>query len=201
MGIVAGRLSKRPKTAYPVIYVLDAENNFNYLSSVYHYLSKEPFGILPQGILVAVANTNRTRDLTPTKSSKEMDLGGKKQSMFTESGGNAAFMEFIKGELFPLIEKNYRTNGYKVFVGHSFGGLTAVNNLLTEPLFNAYIANDPSLWWDKELMVKKAEASTRDFKNIKFFWRRRIMLKQEMEKRTNTKLQSESLKTFWSKES
>ena len=41
--------------------------------------SKEPFGILPQGILVAVANTNRTRDLTPTKSSKEMDLGGKKQ--------------------------------------------------------------------------------------------------------------------------
>ncbi|WP_407478802.1 alpha/beta hydrolase [Elizabethkingia anophelis] len=160
---------KDQKTAYPVIYVLDAENNFNYLSSVYHYLSKEPFGILPQGILVAVANTNRTRDLTPTKSSKEMDMGGKKQAMFTESGGNAAFMEFIKGELLPLIEKNYRTNGYKVFVGHSFGGLTAVNNLLTEPLFNAYIANDPSLWWDQELMIKKAEASTRDFKNIKFF--------------------------------
>ncbi|PUB34411.1 hypothetical protein C8J95_10275 [Elizabethkingia sp. YR214] len=157
------------KTTYPVIYVLDAENNFNYLSSVYHYLSKEPFGILPQGILVAVANTNRTRDLTPTKSSKEMNLGGKKQSMFTESGGNAAFMDFIKGELFPLIEKNYRTNGYKVFVGHSFGGLTAVNNLLTEPLFNAYIANDPSLWWDNELMVRKAESSIRDFKGIKFF--------------------------------
>ena len=81
------------------------------MSSVYHYLSKEPFGILPQGILVAVANTNRTRDLTPTKSSKEMNLGGKKQSMFTESGGNAAFMEFIKGNCFHLLK---RTTGLMV---------------------------------------------------------------------------------------
>lgn len=124
-----------------------------------------------------------------------MNLGGKKQSMFTESGGNAAFMEFIKGNCFHLLKKNYRTNGYKVFVGHSFGGLTAINNLLTEPLFNAYIANDPSLWWDNELMVRKAEASVRDFKNIKFFWRRRIMWKQETEKRTSMKLQSENLKS------
>lgn len=157
------------KTAYPVIYVLDAENNFNYLTSVYHYLSKEPFGILPQAILVAIANTNRTRDLTPTKSSKEMNFSGKKQNMFAESGGNTAFMKFIKNELFPLIEKKYRSNGYKVLVGHSFGGLAAINNLLLEPFFNAYIANDPSLWWDHELMVKKAESSTTDFRNIKFF--------------------------------
>ena len=100
----------------------------------------------------------------------------------------------LKGNCFRLLRRTTGPMVYKVFVGHSFGGLTVVNNLLTEPLFNAYIANDPSLWWDKELMVKKAEASTRDFKNIKFFWRRRIMLRQEMEKRTNTKLQSESLK-------
>ncbi len=157
------------KTTYPVIYVLDAENNFNYLSSVYHYLSKEPFGVLPQAILVAIANTNRTRDLTPTKASKEMNFAGKKQTMFEESGGNAVFMKFIKDELYPFVEKKYRSNGYKVLVGHSFGGLTAVNNLLSEPFFNAYIANDPSLWWDKELMIKKAESTTADFKNIKFF--------------------------------
>ncbi|REC47333.1 alpha/beta hydrolase [Chryseobacterium pennipullorum] len=157
------------KTRYPVIYVLDAENNFNYLSSVYHYLSKEPFGVLPQAILVAIANTDRTRDLTPTKSSKEMTFAGQKKTMFAESGGNVRFMKFIKNELFPFIEEKYRSNGYKVLVGHSFGGLAAVNNLLSEPFFNAYIANDPSLWWDQELMVKKAENSTSDFKNIKFY--------------------------------
>ncbi len=111
------------QTAYPVIYVLDAENNFNYLSSVYHYLSKEPFGVLPQAILVAIANTNRTRDLTPSKASKDMNFAGKKQTMFTESGGNETFMKFITNELYPYMEKNYRSNGYKVLVGHSFGGL------------------------------------------------------------------------------
>lgn len=157
------------QTAYPVIYVLDAENNFNYLSSVYHYLSKEPFGVLPQAILVAIANTNRTRDLTPSKASKDMNFAGKKQTMFTESGGNETFMKFITNELYPYMEKNYRSNDYKVLVGHSFGGLTAVNNLLSEPFFNAYIANDPSLWWDNELMVRKAEKTTADFKNIKLF--------------------------------
>ncbi|MGE8555559.1 MAG: alpha/beta hydrolase [Chryseobacterium jejuense] len=157
------------KTTYPVIYVLDAENNFNYLSTVYQYLSKEPFGVLPQAILVAIANTDRTRDLTPTNTSKEMSFSGKKQVMFAGSGGNATFMKFIKDELFPAIEKKYRSNGYKVLVGHSFGGLAAINNLLSEPLFNAYIANDPSLWWDKELLIKKTETSKDDFKNIKFY--------------------------------
>lgn len=157
------------KTTYPVIYVLDAENNFNYLSTVYQYLSKEPFGVLPQAILVAVANTNRTRDLTPTKASKEMTFSGKKQVMFAESGGNETFMKFIKEELFSTIEKKYRSNGYKILVGHSFGGLAAINNLLSQPLFNAYIANDPSLWWDKELLIKKTENSKDNFKNIKFY--------------------------------
>ena len=53
------------QTTYPVIYILDGETNFNYLS-VYHFLSREPFGILPQAILVGITNTHRTRDLTPT---------------------------------------------------------------------------------------------------------------------------------------
>ena len=61
-----------------------------------------------------------------------------------------AFMEFIKGELFPLIEEELLTNGYKVFVGHSLS-LTAVNNLLTEPLFNAYIAWMTRAMVDQEL--------------------------------------------------
>ncbi|OOG17999.1 alpha/beta hydrolase [Sphingobacterium sp. CZ-UAM] len=157
------------KTSYPVIYILDGETNFKYLASLYHYLSREPSGILPPAILVGIANTDRTRDLTPTAVSGPKALSGKRTRGFERSGGNAAFMDFIGKELFPYIEKNYRSNGYKVLVGHSFGGLTAINNLLTNPLFNAYIANDPSLWWDNELLIKKGEASGRDFKDIRLF--------------------------------
>ena len=96
---------QKTKTAYPVIYVLDAENNFNYLSSVYHYLSKEPFGILPQGILVAVANTNRTRDLTPTKSSKEMDLGGKSSRCLRRVAAMLLLWNSLKGNCFRLLRR------------------------------------------------------------------------------------------------
>lgn len=143
------------QTSYPVIYILDGETNFNYLASVYHYLSREPFGILPQAILVGILNTDRTRDLTPTAVSVAGGLSGKKSKTSSTSGGNPAFMNFVSKELFPFIEKAYRSNGYKVLVGHSFGGLAAINNLLTAPLCNAYIANYPSLWWDNELLIRK----------------------------------------------
>ncbi|QQT54577.1 alpha/beta hydrolase [Sphingobacterium multivorum] len=158
-----------PKTNYPVIYILDGETNFNYLSSVYHYLSREPFGILPAAILVGITNNDRTRDLTPTATAKEKEFSGKRQAGFKGSGGNEAFMNFMGNELFPFMEKNYRSNGFKVLVGHSFGGLTAINNLLTAPMFNAYIANDPSLWWDNELLIRKGENTQQDFKGIRLF--------------------------------
>ncbi|MFU1855689.1 alpha/beta hydrolase [Sphingobacterium sp. NGMCC 1.201703] len=156
-------------TRYPVIYILDGETNFKYLASLYHYLSREPSGILPPAILVGIANTDRTRDLTPTAVSGSNAHSGKRARGFERSGGNPAFMDFIGKELFPFIEKTYRSNGYKVLVGHSFGGLTAINNLVTNPLFNAYIANDPSLWWDNELLIKKSEATQQDFKGIRLF--------------------------------
>ncbi|WP_104382875.1 hypothetical protein [Sphingobacterium sp. HMA12] len=54
-------------------------------------------------------------------------------NLFSES-----IVDFIGKELFPYIEKNYRSNGYKV-LRPFFGGLTAINNLLMDPLFNAYI--------------------------------------------------------------
>lgn len=157
------------QTSYPVIYILDGETNFNYLSSVYHYLSREPFGILPQAILVGIPNTDRTRDLTPTAVSGGRGGSGKGSRTSPISGGNPAFMNFVSKELFPFIEKTYRSNGYKVLVGHSFGGLAAINNLLTAPLFNAYIANDPSLWWDNELLIRKTDSTQRDFKDIRLF--------------------------------
>ena len=35
-------------------------------------------------------------------------------------------------------------------VGHSFGGLFAVNALLQKAKFDAFLAIDPSLWWQEE---------------------------------------------------
>jgi tetratricopeptide (TPR) repeat protein len=45
-----------------------------------------------------------------------------------------------------------------MFVGHSFGGIAVINALYTIPeTFNSYIAIDPSLWYDNQLLLKKAK--------------------------------------------
>ena len=136
---------------YPVIYVLDGGDHFTYLSGIVDYLSMS--GKIPPMIIVGIRNTNRTRDLTPTNSTKLWN--GVEKDWFKSSGGNDAFLSYIKDELIPLIDSKYRTNGYKVFIGHSFGGITTINALIKMPnVFNSYISVDPSMWWDDKFSKK-----------------------------------------------
>src|SRR5690606_32596372 len=77
--------------------------------------------------------------------------------LFTNSGGGTDFVQFISAELAPLIDSAYRTSGFTVFAGHSFGGLAATNILLNHTdLFNAYIIHDPSLWWGDQYLLKQS---------------------------------------------
>lgn len=140
---------------YPVIYLLDAEINFEYFAPTADYLSRQPYADIPECIVVGIKNTQRTRDLTPTKSSKT-DPNNPGRILFGDSGGSNAFLKFIVEELKPYIFKNFRANGFSVLVGHSFGGLFAIDTFLSHPKsFNAYIANDPSLWWDNNLEITR----------------------------------------------
>jgi predicted alpha/beta superfamily hydrolase len=143
---------------YPVVYLLDAETNFHSFTGLQQSLAKGPYAMVPQMIVVGITNTNRTRDLTPTEANRQAFFD-KSKKMFQQSGGNKNFIPFLEKELRPYIENNYRTSGYNVLNGHSFGGLTATNILLNHTeLFNSYIIIDPSLWWDDEVMIKKADS-------------------------------------------
>lgn len=58
----------------------------------------------------------------------------------------------------PYIESNYPTASYKIFIGHSVGGLTVVNTLMYNPeLFNAYVSLDGALWWNNQHIVTEAK--------------------------------------------
>ncbi|HUQ84291.1 MAG TPA: alpha/beta hydrolase-fold protein [Gemmatimonadaceae bacterium] len=142
---------------YPVLYLLDGDAHFHSMTGLAQILGTGVNGtyVLPEMIIVAISNTNRTRDMTPTHTDR--DLEGKPQPGFAASGGGANFLGFIKNELIPRIEKSYRTAPYRVLVGHSFGGIVAINALYTMPeTFNAYVAIDPSLWWDNRVLLKQA---------------------------------------------
>jgi predicted alpha/beta superfamily hydrolase len=143
-------------TRYPVIYLLDGDGHFDYVVGMIHQLSQiNGNTICPEMIVVGIPNTDRTRDLTPThmKPNAQMD-----SNFVKTSGGGEKFISFIEKELIPHIDSLYPTAPYRMLIGHSFGGLTVVYTLLNHSnLFNSYLAIDPSLWCDNQLMLRQAQ--------------------------------------------
>lgn len=139
--------------AYPVLYMTDGDRQIGHTAAVVDFLSRE--GRMPEVIIVGINNTDRTRDLTPTRV-EAMNGNGQNFPMPT-SGGADRFLEFIATEVIPHVEKNYRTQPYRVFAGHSFGGLFAMHTFFKRPdLFQGVIAVSPTLTWDDRYVYRVA---------------------------------------------
>lgn len=134
---------------YPVIYVLDAPQHFYVITGMLKQLI--PWKI-PKSIIVGITNTDRTRDFTPTN--VPFQRGHESET----SGGASNFIKFIDEELKPFINNKYPTENNSTIIGHSTGGLFVLYSFLHhENSFDNYLAIDPSLWWDKEHLVKTAQ--------------------------------------------
>lgn len=153
-----------PELRFPVLYLLDGDTYFHALTGVVSHLSElNGNAIIPDMIVVGIINTDRNRDFTPTE---DVD------SRLPNTGGGKAFTNFLARELIPHIEANYPTAPYRGLLGHSLGGLIAVNIMLDQPeLFDAYLAIDPSLWWDDMVLLEDAPKllKQRSLKNKRLF--------------------------------
>lgn len=156
---------------YPVLYLLDGDGHFPSVTGLIQQLSQVNGNtVLPEMIVVGIPNTNRTRDLTPTHVAS--DLPAMDSNFSKNSGGGKNFLAFIEKELVPHIDSVYPAAPYKVLVGHSFGGLTVIDALANHPgLFNAYIAIDPSMWYDHQrfLAAVKKKLSSNRYDGTKLF--------------------------------
>ncbi|EAZ80795.1 alpha/beta hydrolase-fold protein [Algoriphagus machipongonensis] len=145
---------------YPVIYILDGENLLPALSITQGFYSG---GFVPDMILIGISNhQNRTRDLTPSKV----------EPSWEPNGGADTFLKFIENELIPYIESKYPASNFRTLIGHSYGGLFTINTLLHKPdIFANYLAIDPSLDWDDQLMLREAKeiVSKEKFKGKSLF--------------------------------
>ncbi|MEI9806920.1 MAG: alpha/beta hydrolase-fold protein [Bacteroidota bacterium] len=142
---------KNSTKKYPVIYLMDSQWDFPLVKSLYgqHYFD----GFIPEMIIVGVTwggvNPNpdslRARDYTPTNESRQ-----------PQSGGADKFLSFMKNELFPFIETNYKADpANRTLMGCSLGGLITLYTLFTQPeLFTGYAAASPAIGWDKEVLYK-----------------------------------------------
>lgn len=157
--------------AYPVVYLLDADEQFDHMASLLQFLSQGAMPQIPKMIIVGINNTERMRDYTPTHT-LVLPSGKKGNPKYQQTGGAGRFLDFIEQELAPSIHSQLRTNGINVLVGHSFGGLLAMEALRTNrQLFSAYIAIDTSLWFDSPHYLTQLENRVEkgDFKQKQLF--------------------------------
>ena len=133
---------------YPLLLLLDGDAHYFSVAGMIHQLSTiNGNTIYPEMVIVAIPNTDRTRDLTPNH---VQHIFGDTAFAKT-SGGGENFTKFIAQELLPYVDKKYPTTVHRTLIGHSFGGLFVVNTLVHHPeLFSNYLAIDPSLWWDDQ---------------------------------------------------
>ncbi|HWS55119.1 MAG TPA: alpha/beta hydrolase-fold protein [Pyrinomonadaceae bacterium] len=144
---------ERGEQRFPVLYMTDGDAHLLHTSGTVNFLARN--GRIPEMIVVGITNTDRTRDLTPTRSTAQGPNGA---LQLPTSGGADKFLKFIETELIPHVEKQYRTQPFRALAGHSFGGLFALHAMTARPeLFNAYIAVSPSTQWEDFQIVKRVE--------------------------------------------
>lgn len=129
---------------YSVLYLLDGMQNIYHAAGTHDLLTRT--GDMPPTIIVAIKSEDRTRDMTPSA------------DPVTGQGGHASrFLSFLRDELIPFIDENYRTTDFRSLEGHSLGGLFAAYALMEEPsLFDAHVIIAPAFWWNGEEIIKRA---------------------------------------------
>jgi predicted alpha/beta superfamily hydrolase len=150
-------------TTYGVIYAPDEFLLFRSLVDSYRILrlGKEIPPLVIVGIGFHDTSTNyeiqrssvrafRTRDLTPSN----VDSLDKQRMMpfGVKTGGAGNFLAFLKQELMPFVEKNYRVSTTdKTLLGYSLGGLFGIYTLFHSPkTFSRYLIGSPTLNWANE---------------------------------------------------
>ena len=132
------------------VYVLDGQVHFNNVVNILKRLGKN------QIIVVGIGNIwQRNRDYTPTHVKPSAFVDSMAAAV---SGGGQKFISHLEKELIPYINSHYQTDTSRVLIGHSLGGLIAMDIMLNHPgLFRKYIIIDPSMWWDDSKLLKQSE--------------------------------------------
>lgn len=141
---------------YPVLYLTDGDGHLRHTSASIAYLAG--LSQVPEMIVVAIPNTDRSRDLSPATPQGEAGVPPS-----SPGGGADRFLRFIESELMPEVDRRFRTAPYRILAGHSLGGLFAVHALLARPeLFQAYFAVSPALARADQEILRRAEKRFRE---------------------------------------
>lgn len=134
--------SKTIDQLFPVIFVLDAEWSFDYTVGIARYLAH--FSQMPDAIVVGIDNVDRGRDFAVKPEASNSD----------ERDHPKAFLAFLRQEVIPYVENNYRAASFRVLIGHSLAGLFASYAFVQNPaLYQSWILIAPSIHRNEPQLV------------------------------------------------
>jgi predicted alpha/beta superfamily hydrolase len=127
---------------YPVIYLLDGQWDFKLLDSIYGGLLYDEF--VPEMIIVGITYSGEDADYGALRA---MDYTPVHDPFVSGSGDAPKFFAFLKEQLIPFIESEYRADASRrVLMGSSFGGTFTLYTMFSEPgLFSGYVAASPAV--------------------------------------------------------
>jgi hypothetical protein len=171
-----------PGKLYPVLYVLDPDAIFAFITQIIRLL--QILDELPELILVGIGYPVltytetlglRARDYTPTEDVVWLEKFLRVRSTATGygTGGAKNFLTFIQEEMMPFIHSNYPADPEdSAIAGSSLSGLFTLYSLFRDPAtFNKYIIGSPSIWWDDEALFsfERSHAEEHDDLAAKIF--------------------------------
>ncbi|QTH73354.1 alpha/beta hydrolase-fold protein [Pseudoalteromonas xiamenensis] len=134
---------------YNVVYLLDAGEHYFTVAGVLKSLIDNEQ--IPNLMLVGVETTNRPRDYFPSLNGEATTIPQQFIADKHIETNADNFVQFLKMELFPYIEKKYKTYPNKTLIGHSNAGTFALHAFYNYPdLFNNYLIVSPNAWWTPE---------------------------------------------------
>lgn len=152
---------------YPILYITDAKWHYEIVSGATEYLFEDVIlvGISWElGLDESQAFKSRYRDYSIQKSQDSIH-----QATY-RFGGAPEHVNFIKNDVFKLIENKYRVNSNnRTYFGYSLGGLFGSYILMKQPhLFKNYILGSPSIKGNEELLknAKSTKTKTRVFISV-----------------------------------
>lgn len=136
------------------IYVLDGQVQFKAVVDALNALGES------RHLVIGIGNIwLRDRDYTPTRVPPSSFVDAAAAAV---SGGGEQFFAHLANELLPYVDSRYPVGSSRILIGHSLGGLLAVNILLNHPgVFGRFIVIDPSMWWDNGRLVTEASSRLR----------------------------------------